>query len=52
MIASMSKKNDGELGFPKIQWVSNSSLLSLKNPASKQPAFILKDGRKVSLNLR
>jgi hypothetical protein len=50
MMPFMLKSNDGELGILMIKKINPFSPLSLKTSASPQQGFILKDGRKVSLN--
>jgi hypothetical protein len=50
MMLFMSSNKNGELGILQIKKIIDLSPLSLKSHVSQQPVFILKDGRRVSLN--
>ena len=49
---SMSSNKNTEPGIPMTKMTNPWSHLSLNSCASKQPVFILKDGKKVSLNAK
>ena len=50
MIAFMFKKKNMDSGILPTKKATDLSHLSLKSNVYQQPVFILKDGRKVSLN--
>jgi hypothetical protein len=50
MIAFMYSRRSMDFGTPQTRMGLDLSHLSLKSNVYQQPVFILKDGRKVSLN--